>query len=47
MEKLLTKEQYEELYNSISEEVNKLDEKLSSISINDVLMVMGFPANNE
>ena len=47
MEKLLTQEQYEELYNSIHEELNKLGEKLKSITINEVLMIMGFPMNNK
>ena len=33
MEKLLTKEQYKELYNSICEETRKLEEKLKSVDI--------------
>ena len=47
MEKLLTKEQYEELYNSILKEVEVLDKKLKSINISEVLKIMGFPMNND
>lgn len=43
MEKLLKKEQYVELYNSIYEEINKLREKLKCIEITKVLQVMGIP----
>ena len=46
MEKLLTKEQYNELYNSISEEIRKLEEKLKSVEINKITEIMGFPMNN-
>ena len=46
MEKLLTKEQYKELYNSICEETRKLEEKLKSIEINNITKIMGFPMNN-
>lgn len=45
MEKLLTKEQYEELYNSICEEIRKLENKLKSIEINNITKIMGFPMN--
>ena len=47
MEKLLTKEQYDDLYNSISKEIEKLDKNLNSISIDKVMNIMGFPMNNE
>lgn len=47
MEKLLTKEQYEDLYNSILKEVEVLDKKLKSINISKVLSIMGFPMNND
>ena len=46
MEKLLMEEQYEDLYNSIDVEINKLDEMLKSVKIEDVLTIMGFPVNN-
>jgi len=46
MEKLLTKEQYEELYNSILEEISKLKDKLNSIDVSDIIRIMGFPMNN-
>ena len=45
MEKLLTQEQYEELYNSILKEISKLDEKLNSIEISNIIQRMGFPMN--
>ena len=45
MEKLLTKEQYEALYNSICEEVVKLGEKLKSIEVSEITKIMGFPMN--
>lgn len=45
MEKLLTKKQYEELYNSICEEIGKLENKLKSIEINNITKIMGFPMN--
>ncbi len=43
MEKLLTKEQYKELYNSICEETRKLEKKLKSVEINNIKEIMGFP----
>lgn len=46
MEKLLTKEQYKELYNSICEETRKLEEKLKSVEINNITKIMGFSMNN-
>lgn len=45
MEKLLTQEQYEELYNSILEEISKLKDKLISIDISSIIRIMGFPMN--
>lgn len=45
MEKLLTQEQYEELYNSIVEEINKLKDKLNSIDVSNIIRIMGFPMN--
>lgn len=47
MEKLLTNEQYDDLYNSISKEIEKLDKNLNSISIDKVMNIMGFSMNNE
>ena len=47
MEKLLTNEQYDDLYNSISKEIEKLHNNLNSISIDKVMNIMGFPMNNE
>lgn len=46
MEKLLTREQYSDLYNSITEEIKKLEKNLNSISIDKVTNIMGFPTNN-
>ena len=46
MEKLLTKELYKELYNSICEETRKLEKKLKSVEINNIKEIMGFPMNN-
>lgn len=46
MEKLLTKEQYSDLYNSIKDSIKKLEGKIYSISIDKVLDIMGFPMNN-
>lgn len=46
MEKLLTKDQYKDLYNSINDEIDKLKENLHSIKIDAILSVMGFPLNN-
>lgn len=45
MEKLLTQEQYEELYNSILEEISKLGDKLNSIDVSNIIRIMGFPMN--
>ena len=47
MEKLLTKNQYEELYNSICEEISKLGKELKSIKINKIIKIMGFPLNKK
>ena len=46
MEKLLTREQYENLYEFIEKEIDKFGRKLKSIKINNVLKIMGFPVNN-
>lgn len=46
MEKLLTKDQYKDLCNSINDEIDKLKENLHSIKIDAILSVMGFPLNN-
>lgn len=46
MEKLLTKEQYNELYNFILLEISNLEQKLKSIDINKITKIMGFPMNN-
>lgn len=45
MERLLTKEQYKTLYNSIYEEIKKLNEKVKSIKITKIIEIMGFPMN--
>lgn len=45
IEKLLTQKQYEELYNSIVEEINKLKDKLNSIDVSSIIRIMGFPMN--
>lgn len=47
MERLLTKEQYETLYNSIYEEIKKLNEKIKSIKITKITEIMGFPMNKK
>ena len=47
MEKLLTEEQYEDLYNSIKDEIKNVEDNIHSISIDKVLNIMGFPVNNE
>lgn len=47
MEKLLTKEQYSELYNSVCEEIRKLGEKMKSIKIDSITKIMGFPMNKK
>ena len=46
MDKLLTQEQYEELYNSILEEISKLKDKLNSIDVSNIIRIMGFPLIN-
>ena len=38
---------YEDLFNSIEEEITKLAEKLKPIEIDKVLKIMGFPVNKE
>lgn len=45
MERLLTKEQYKTLYDSIYEEIKKLNEKVKSIKITKITEIMGFPMN--
>ena len=45
MERLLTKEQYKTLYNSIYEEIKKLNKKVKSIKITKITEIMGFPMN--
>lgn len=47
MESLLTKEQYKTLYNSIYEEIKKLNEKVKSIEITKITEIMGFPMNKK
>lgn len=47
MERLLTKEQYEALYNSIYEEIKELNEKIKSIKITKITEIMGFPMNKK
>lgn len=47
MESLLTKEQYKTLYNSIYEEIKKLNEKVKSIKITKITEIMGFPMNKK
>lgn len=47
MERLLTKEQYKILYNSIYEEIRKLNEKVKSIKITKITEIMGFPMNKK
>ena len=47
MEKLLTKEQYDKLYNSICEEIRKLTTKIKSIEIYRIIKIMGFPMNKK
>lgn len=47
MERLLTKEQYETLYNSVYEEIKKLNEKIKSIRITKITEIMGFPMNKK
>ncbi len=40
-------EQYDDLYNSINKEIEKLDKNLNSISIGKIINIMGFPMNSE
>ncbi len=47
MERLLTKEQYKTLYNSIYEEIKKMNEKVKSIKITKITEIMGFPMNKK
>lgn len=47
MERLLTKEQYKTLYNSIYEEIKKMNEKVKSIKIIKITEIMGFPMNKK
>ncbi len=47
MKKLLMNEQYDDLYNSINKEIEKLDKNLNSISIGKIINIMGFPMNSE
>ena len=43
LEFLLTKRQYHSLTKVVDREIKKLDSKLNSISINNILKIMGFP----
>ena len=43
MQLFLDKRQYNSLIKSLEKEINKLDTKLKSISINDILRIMGYP----
>ena len=45
IEKLEETNQYEELYNSILEEISKLKDKLNSIDVSNIIRIMGFPMN--
>ena len=40
---ILTKGLYNEMIKRINNEIKILDSKLSSISINDILKIMGYP----
>lgn len=40
---ILTPKLYTEMINRINKEINKLDKQLNSISINDILRIMGYP----
>ena len=40
---VLTPKLYTEMINRINKEINKLDKQLNSISINDILRIMGYP----
>jgi len=43
LEFLLNKRQYRSFMTSINREIKKLDSKLNSISVNDILRIMGYP----
>lgn len=43
LELLLDKRQYRSFTTAINKEIKKLDSKLNSISINDILRIMGYP----
>jgi len=43
LEFLLNKRQYRSFMTSINKEIKKLDSKLNSISVNDILRIMGYP----
>lgn len=45
MEKLLTNEQYDNLYNSINNEIIILGKTLKSIDVSKITKIMGFPMN--
>lgn len=45
MEKLLTNDQYNNLYNSIIKEIENLNKNLNSIPIGKIMNIMGFPMN--
>lgn len=45
MEKLLTKEQYSELYSCICEEIIRLEKNLKFIEITNIEEIIGFPTN--
>ena len=40
---ILTPKLYTEMINRINKDINKLDKQLNSISINDILRIMGYP----
>ena len=40
---ILTPKLYTEMINRINKEINKLDKQLNSISINDIIRIMGYP----
>lgn len=43
MGKLLNDKDFNKFVKQVNSEINKLSEKLKSISINDILNIMGFP----
>lgn len=47
MEKLLTKEQYTDLYNAIYKETKNVEKEIKSIEKNKITQIMGFPMNNK